>query len=301
MGSNIQRRQHYIPQMLLKNFCDGNGRLWVGYEERVFQTTPGNAFVERDLYTKSDFRHVPRGVGYQEFLNSITRTYEYEQRLSEIESIAEPAVQQILERARLGECPKLSASLGDAWKRFLLAIARRTPESQERVSHADSPEDIFYQAAAHFANRDNHPLPAKALFYRDTRILGMQEMVNSNSNARFATGDHPQLEKETKKFSAETGLCVAMNRIRKKGFVIGSHGLAIVRPAHRDDYAGGSWLPIANDVAVKVTPFPDREYLVILDRNNDGDRIISMINEASAAKSRMIAGRSEALIHSLLH
>ena len=197
MGNSIPRRQHYIPEMLLKNFCDD--RLWVGYDGKVFKTTIGNAFVENNLYTKADYRHAPKGVGYEGFLRSITKSYEYEERLSEVESIAEPAVRRILNRARIGKRPKLPTRLALAWKQFLFAMARRTPESQERISPTKSPEDVFYQAALQGTNGDNLPLPAKESFYGSPRVAELQKMVMSNINARFAAGDHPRLASENRK------------------------------------------------------------------------------------------------------
>ena len=49
---------HYLPQMLLKHFCDGDGFLWVARkgQDQPFRTTPRNVFAENDLYTK----HHPR-------------------------------------------------------------------------------------------------------------------------------------------------------------------------------------------------------------------------------------------------
>ena len=80
--------------------------------------------------------------------------------------------------------------------------------------------------------------------------------------------------------------------------MIGSHGFALVESRDKVGPVKGSWLPIAYDVAVQVTAHPNRETVVILD-NNDGHRVITMINRASVARSRMIAGRSEALVRSL--
>ena len=300
MGNNIPKGQHYIPKMLLKNFCDGNDRLWVEYEGRVFKNTIGKAFVENDLYTKADFNRVPSGVGYQETLSSITRNYDYEQRLGEIESAAGPAIRQILERARLGECPKLSASLRKAWKKLptcLWRVGLRNRKSVYRLSAVPKMSSTE-QLPASLAKITIHCHPRQCCI-RMPRILDLQKMVISNADARFAAGDHPKLEEETARFSRDTGLCVAIIRIPNRGFVIGSHGLAIVEAEHRRDPAAGSWLPIASDVAVQVTPFPDREILVFLDRGNDGERIITMINEASATRSKMVAGGSRALIRAV--
>ena len=285
--------------MLLNNFCGDSGRIWISNGEKVYQTIPSKAFKKRNLYAKWDFGHPQEGIDHDEFISSINRTYEYEAILSKIENRAAPAIEQIINQARLGACPKLSPKLSNAWKRFIFALARRTPESQDRVSSTKSPDDIFYEAAAYAAADSNYPLPAKEVLYEDDRVLEIQEMVISNANAKFAAGDDPPLEKETVRFSREVGLHVAVIRIPAKSFVIGSHGLAIVEASYKGDPVAGSWLPVAHDVAVAVTPFPDREFLTFLDRSNGGSRMISRINRASANRSKVIAGRYEPLVRSL--
>ena len=299
MGDNNPKQHHYIPVMLLKNFCNDNGRIWVSNGEKIYQTIPKKEFRKRNLYAKWDFGHPQEGIEPDEFISSIKRTNEYESILSDIEGKAAPAVEQFIERARLGACPQLPITLRNTWKRFVLALARRTPESQDRVSSAKSPTDVFYEAFAHVATKDSYPLPAKETFYQDDRVLELQKMVMSNTNAGYAAGDNPILEEEGKKFCLETGLGVAIIRIPDKSFVIGSHGLAIVKPGYNKDPAAGSWVPISHDVAVSVTPFADREFLIPLDRSSGGSRIISMINRASAKGSKVIAGRYEPLVRSL--
>ena len=98
------------------------------------------------------FGQSSRYTDHGDFLNSIEKSYEYEERLSEIESKAAPAVQQIVEQVRQGKCPQLSIELRDAWKRFLIAIARRTPESQDRVVGLTGHVDAFYEASKHVAS-----------------------------------------------------------------------------------------------------------------------------------------------------
>ena len=143
MGRNKPKRNHYIPQMLLKNFCGESGRVWVDDGKKIYSTNPRNVFVQGHLYTKSIFGNSPKDTDHEDFLNSIEKSYEYEERLSEIESRATPAVQEIVDHVRQGKCPQLSIELRDAWKRFLIAIARRTPESQNRVAGLTGHVDAF--------------------------------------------------------------------------------------------------------------------------------------------------------------
>ena len=144
MKSNLSRRHYYIPKMLLKNFCD-DGRLWVGdrTNKQIYPSTPRKEFVEKDLYMRSSI-DVPESYDEKEWLGDITMSDEHEKTLSQIESAAAPAIRRIIEQARCNQCPQLIPEDSNRWKRFMLAIARRTPESRARVVPDKSFDDIFY-------------------------------------------------------------------------------------------------------------------------------------------------------------
>ena len=298
MVTKISRRHHYIPKMLLRNFCH-QGKLWVGdrTSHKTYPCTPENVFVRKDLNTRHLLESVSRDYEDDGWPGYIGMSDEYEDILAAIESDAAPVIQRIIEQARCRECPKLSKDQSQNWKRFLFAIARRTPESQDRVL-SNKDRDIFYEAAKIRADEENYHLPDRETLYLDDRILTLKKLVESNANAKFAAGTHPRTQQIEREFSNQTGLFVGVIRMPSKGFIVGSHGLAIVKPNGRNDPVAGSWLPIAHDVVVKPTLFPDREFLLPLDHKRD--QIIRRINQASAAESRFIAGRSEALVRSLM-
>ena len=286
MGSNLSRRHHYIPEMLLKNFCD-DGRIWVGdrITKQIYPSTPRREFVKKDLYMRSSI----------DGPKSYKKSDEHEKTLSQIESDAAPAIRRIIEQARRNQCPQLSPEDSNYWKRFLLAIPRRTPESRERVKR-DKSIDVFYEATKNIAIKENYMgLPDQSSLLSDPGISKLRDTIESNVDAEFAAGEHPLTRKEVERFCRETGLFVVVIGMRNRSFVIGSHGLALVQS---NDSAKGSWLPIAHDVAVAYTTSPDKELLCRLDR--DKDWIIKRINRASATQSRKIAGRSKALIRSLM-
>ena len=131
MGANIPRRNHYIPEMLLNNFCS-DGLLWAGDKcgRKPFRTSPLNLFVKSNLYAKNDY-------------NQSVTTYENEGALHRIESEAASAISAIIEQARHG-CPsRLSEEKNDRFKRFIAAQTRRTPESQERMGLSAAVDEIF--------------------------------------------------------------------------------------------------------------------------------------------------------------
>ena len=122
MGANRPRRHHFVPEMLIRNFGDDEGFLWVGDRKRgnCYRAKPKNVFVEGNLYSNYDYIHG-------------TNSYEYEHTLSRIESNAKAAISGVIEQVRGGRNPQLESELNRNLMEFVIALARRTPESQERV------------------------------------------------------------------------------------------------------------------------------------------------------------------------
>ena len=286
MGANRPRRNHYIPEMLLKNFCDDGGLLWIADQERgkCYQTNPKKVFVKNNLYVNHDYSRA-------------TDSYEYEDTLSKIESKAEPAISSLIEQVRCGRNPRLDPELDDHFKKFVIALARRTPESQEKVfSELDIDfEEVFDNVAADVLRQGGYEVPEKEWFERDPDVLKLKQVAKSNHRANFAAGDHPLLRQDAEQFSREVVWGIARICLPRRSFVIGSHGLTIVE---RDGSIKGSWLPIAHDVAIWFTGFPNKGYMLYLDRKKES--IIKTINRATVAQSGIIAGRSETLVRSLM-
>ena len=286
MGANRPKRNHYVPQMLLKNFCEDDGLLWIGDKIRgkVYRANPTKVFVRSKLYVKRDY-------------SEKNESYEYEHILSKIESNAEPVVSSIIEQVRCGKNPHLDPNLNKQFKEFVFALARRTPESQERVfsDSGRSFDAVVDSVSKELLAQAGYDIPEQDWFDRDPGVLELKRKLKSNHGAKFAAGDHHILQQDTERFSRETGWGVALICLPKRSFVIGSHGLTIIR---RSASIGGSWLPIAHDVAVQVTAFPDRGFRLHLDRKNES--IIKSINRETAVHSDIIAGRSEALVRSLM-
>ena len=282
MGANIPRRNHYIPELLQHNFCDGDGRLWVGDKcgRKPFRTSPLNVFVVGNLYATNDYVQP-------------VQTYENEGALHRIENAAKAAISAIIEQARRGCPPQLSPEDNDCFKRFVVAQARRTPESQERMGLLADVDDAFLIAATTILKQAGYPIP-DAKWFEQSPIQKFKEIYKSNVVGNFAAGAHHLLEQETERFCRNTGWLAAVIAMPNRSFVIGSHGITVVERHGRLE----SWLPIAHDVAINFTPYPDKGYFLRLDRGNES--IIGSINQATVAGSRFIAGQSRALIQSLM-
>ena len=304
MGANNPIRQHYIPEFLLRNFLDDRGQLWIydKGQEKIYTTNTKNAFVKNNTYTRYRFEHIEKNTKPEEFIDSVIKDYKYEIEsfARDIESKASPVISRIIEEARSNQCPQLSRKQAIHWKRFMLAMARRTPESQRRVAAIKSDDDAFYMGAKARADEVGYDLPDRESLYQDPRIRKLKDFVMTNVNAKFAAGESHRERIEEDRFCHETGLRVAVirNPSPRNSFLIGSHGLAIVQSGHPDASVNGSWLPIAHDVAVSATPAPNKEFLLILDDENK--RIVEAINIASDSHSQTIAGRSEELIRSFI-
>ena len=229
--------------------------------------------------------------------NRGTECYEYEQVLSKIESNAKPAISSVIEQVRGQRNPRLVLELDRRLKEFVIAMARRTPESQERVfGESDrSFEEVFDSVVKDLLKGAGYDVPEQDWFDRDPSVLKLKQTMKANHSANFAAGEHHILREESESFSRETGWSFALIELPKRSFVIGSHGLTVMQEGAA---LGDNWLPIAHDVAIQVTGFPDRGFRLCLDDKNES--IIKSINKATAAQSDIVVGRSEALIGSLM-
>ena len=288
MSSNHPKRQHYVPQFLLRNFCDSEGFFWVGDTEKgtVRKTRPGSNFVINDLYTEHVFDPDTGDL--------IRKDYKFDEAIGRLESAAGTIVKEIIEKARDKKCLELFENDSKTFKRFMLSMARRTPESQRRVMLSESFRNIFYEVAKGLAEQQGYPLPDKNTLFQDQQIVELMQKVQRNVDARFAAGDDSRLIQDEEEFCRETGLWVGAIGIPKRSFVIGSHGTTIFKMRNEEQ----SCLPIAHDVVVLVSTSPDKETLGTLTREKDW--LIRKINMAAASQSRWVAGRSKQLILSLV-
>ena len=288
MISKPPKRTHYIPKLLLSNFVDSDGFLHMfdKKEEKCFKQKPEKAFVENHLTRMYDF-------------SSDEYSYEAEEILSQIEGRAAPVVKTIIEFARNNEVPKLSQEERDDWKRFYYAMCRRTPEfSEEMLAHDERFDDIYHLVVENLLRQQGIDPPEREFTDKNPILAEAKLHIKKNNKSRFASGDHHHLQSEVERFCQDTGLVIAVIHDQpRRGFVIGSHGVAVVRRSHKNDQTCWGWLPIAHDVVVAPTLQPDKDDLLRLDGKKDS--FIRRINTASFQQSRLIAAGSEVLIRSL--
>ncbi|MCQ3809619.1 MAG: DUF4238 domain-containing protein [Acidimicrobiia bacterium] len=287
-GSTFPVRQHFVPKLLLKGFCDDEGRLWMGRKkpEAVFWQRPGKAFVQNHIYTRHGYEGAPPSA-------------EHEHALSRIESDAAPVIDRIVNSARCIEHTELSQSECVFLQRFILAVARRTPESQRRVCNPATDDDIYRICRDRADEVGYEGLPDQDVFFAGDGVREIVERILHNVHAGFAAGVGPLTAEAEEKFIAETGVRFAVIARPDKNFVIGSHGITICDLNLVGRYLAGTVLPLAQDVLVHVTPWPSNTGLLVLGGNQESSDLVDAINKATSTQSNTIAGPSETLIRSL--
>ena len=294
MGNNKPRRQHYISKMLLKNFCNDDGKIWVFDKtiNKLYSTNPINLFVKKDLYT---YQKLSPPIVEKPYI-SITNEYKYEKILSDIESDSAPIFNRIIEQVRKCRNPRLSISERNTVKQFISIFARRTPEFQSRLlSNRDiTIEDLFYENSIDILSEYIENLPSKNEFYKNSDFNKLKDILISNVNAGFAVGDDSFAKEQREKFIRETGLMIVVNYNPRRSFVIGSQGVTFI---HNSEKITSIWIPISYDVMIVTTGHPDKE--LFLPISEDKDPLIKMVNINTFTQSKIVASRSEYLLKSL--
>lgn len=117
-SDNSSKRHHFIPQFILRNFADQEGKLYCYDKERgrFFSTSPANVFSRKHLYTKDEdgkkLTHV-------------------ENDLSQIEGKFSEKISQIIEAARSERYLELKPADEDLLRRFIDIQLGRHPYNQE--------------------------------------------------------------------------------------------------------------------------------------------------------------------------
>ncbi len=111
----LTRREHIVPRLLLENFTDPTGKLWV-YEKGkpARPSTPINECVEKDFYEYA--------------LNGRETNNKYEDWLGRIESDASEVIRALIGRQQL------TAREATIWAIFVAALFIRTRKVRKQIS-----------------------------------------------------------------------------------------------------------------------------------------------------------------------
>lgn len=278
---NAPKKHHYVPQLVLRRFCDGDGKLWLFNKKAphlgVHSGSPESVFYETHLYSLRE-----NGVR-----DSSLETY-----FSELESSVAGVIEKLCSSGRLGFQPRLTAPEKRVWDEFMWFQWKRTPDS---LTSTLSDFDFDRRLEDAIEEFEDQVRPITNL--ERENILSLPKKKELRENVRVKVMGHPGFNAQ--EVLENTGLAVAVVRKPNKSFVIGSRPVLKLTPPGetRLGQAGvEAWLPIAHDVAICVIPGKGNEVVLTL----DDDRKLRDFNRTVLGQSTMIAGRSEALVKSLV-
>lgn len=273
------RQHHYVPKALLERFVDDDGWLHAirpaDEDAKVFRKRPEELFRKRDLYA---FKR-PDGVVDHGMETALTR----------FEGESDQVIGRIVEAARAGGVPNLTAEEEATWLQFLYLQWKRVPDLHLTVTTPEEAEtllgEIFAEARERFPNHgaelDRLSQPAeRARTLKNARIDGLNGMSMEVFEAMRSRG-------------------LGIVRIRRpdKRFIVGSRPVVKLTNPGKTDLRHPDcelWLPIASDVMVGLGRGQGTETLVNCSPEN-----IRHTNLSIAKQSTMFASAVAALTQSV--
>lgn len=286
--SQRSKRHHFVPRWLLKEFCVGN-KLWVGTKGNCEpeERTPDGTFQRRNLNTRVEYLKAIDGT------NTRRLSDEHENILGKLDNEAAKKLPELLAwaRGRGMSLPVLPFESQLLWKTVILAQARRSPESQDRVGWLVDIKSAFLDVTYERAEELGQPMPPRDELLSDEGVGQLFRELERNIRARFAAADDPQTASDGDAYVAKFGLAVGLVPSPTTELAIGSHGLTLVptRNGHQ------SWLPLAPDVAICLFGEPGTLSFGIFNES-----FVRRHNLAVLSNSKQIAGRSRDLVVDLV-
>ena len=260
------KHQHFIPEMLLKNFSfckNGRKRLCVFDKDHsgkgIRETSPRSFCFEENIYTQ-----------YGEDGN---RDVSAEKDFSNLEARTGEIIKKIMEAARAEKCPQLSCDERRTLCHFVLCQGFRIPDRSDPITGRDF-------IILSIKNPEILKKPREEI-----------DKLRKEKRLEFLTR-YREAPEEILSFFEDKDPVIRVAGEGEENFVIGSNPVLLIEP---DNHLPEVWLPIASNVA--VTPYSTR--------GNDGfiksgDLDIHSFNKDAFRQSRMIAGNSEKLIRSVV-
>jgi hypothetical protein len=113
----LTRKEHIVPRLLLANFTDANGAIWVYAKHKPIRpSSPNNECCERDFYE------------YE--LNDRKTNNKYENWLAAVEGDAQKILQSLMGRQPLGQWDAV------IWSTFVASLFVRTRKVRKQISDA---------------------------------------------------------------------------------------------------------------------------------------------------------------------
>ena len=256
----LAQRNHYISEFVLRTFADGNDRIWCTYtdgswgEPRLIKCR--NVFVEKDLYTVRE----ESGM-----------TDRNERILAKKEDRWAPVLRRVralLSQGREAQITEKDAR--DALEYYLHALIR-TPEHLRWVMYSGEhkPRDVIDKV---FTGR---------------RTEADYGVLEQNIRADLGSGQADRVNGHIAELAQTLGLGIYTVKPAAGSFIIGSYGAVKIKM----DIWERSFVPVAPDMALSSTIWPDRLEVTSLD-GKEGQESLRMMNIATWNGSRQVAGVS---------
>ena len=272
MAKNKPKKQHFVPQMILKNFTDDDNllRYFDKSTGEIEERTPKGTFWKRNLYTRR-----VNGGNWGD--------WDAEDKLATIENDAEPIFRTILDAAAIGIVPMLSPENQAICHRFYIYMVHRNPTRATEMLHEMGVDDIIYEAVCRALKQAGIPVPDRNVFDNAGGFDEIFEKLKHNNQASFSAGISPQIDRHIEKFIANLSIFIGVAKDPATRLIIGDCG--VTRDEEDENRAFG-WLPIAPNVAISVRPDSGKVHFLDMDVDQ-----VQAVNDATWSQSNIVAAK----------
>ena len=271
----IPKRHHYVPRFFLANFVDGAGKLWVRRASGgpVWSAAPEDVYVERHRYSSID--------------ETGNRNPELEREYSVLEGAAKPVIDKLLAAGRNKRPPALEVSEKAVWNEFLYHQMKRVPAVTaalvKKQSWSERLEDALQKLLDGGVSIDQETAD-------DLRSRNSLARLSQNATVKALSADSPLVRVMLGAATVELGVAPPGT-----SFIISSHPIAGFRAGLQSAMSAASemWLPIASDVAARLTFGEEPRTVELLAEK------VSKINLDSSAQGEFLAGASQELVEAV--
>ena len=263
-------RQHFTPQMLLKNFTDDKGLLHVfdthHPENGIFSTSPKNVFLQRNYNTI----YGKNGEG----------DYTVETGLSQLESSASKIIEKFIQSSQEKQVPDLTSAEKHNWDLFVRSLMVRNPRFRGDVwKIKDQFVEKYDQIAGETGSWDKMD------------IKEQERQLNNVLKSHPLDTEGPISKKRSYLLEVLCSKKISIAAIQdsKKSFVIGSDPVVLI--GDHEQEIKQAWLPITHNILVG--------HCSKSGWYNITAKGIRDFNEDIFKQSQIVAGRSKELIVSL--
>ena len=272
MTKNKPTKQHFIPQMILKNFADDNNLLRYFDKSigKIDERTPSGMFWKKHLYTR-------RGDG------GSWSDWSAEDKLATSENDAEPVFRILLDAAAISIVPMLSPENQAICNRFYIYMAHRNPTRAADMLHEMGVDDAIYEGICLALNQAGMPVPDREVFDNAQGFNEFVAKLKHNNQASFSAGIPPRIDQAIEGLIANLGIFIGVAKDPTTRFIIGDCGVT----RHEEDANRAfGWLPIAPNVAISIRPDSGKVHFLEMDVDQ-----VRAVNQATWSQSNIVAAK----------